>query len=461
MNFDRNKYFPSQEKKNEGATSRQGDRNETELDLSPIPCLPNISSYPNARFPGSTPARSRDMPLIVTPESGESFDSSGSGVFSSPTATPKPPLSIPPMTRPPSPTPLTTRPPMTRPPMTSLPTTRPLPPRPPNIPVFPNKQKTPIDNSVSIRPTPKPQINPSHNTKGVESLALQMQQLKLDHAKAMKDKEVEIHFLRCTATDSSLATVNALIAKKQLKDWTLSKNLPDWEKMSPEEVEEEIRVRGNQHKLVYDPKNPPRISRYATGTTVVSREDYFRSLLGEMRQKTKGASIPSKRFEGAPPSPLPVGRPPNPAPDPLDVNHFIARGARPKEPVRKQKPFDTKAMNSTADSMLRPQKSPPSALPSSKKNKASRSAPAASATPFAPISSTVKSSDGRVIKVTVKAGENDPSKKPPPPATRKYDPVGDWTPADGCPDGCKAKIGNYDSLITHRTRCPNRRKPQK
>ena len=118
-------------------------------------------------------------------------------------------------------------------------------------------------------------------------------------------------------------------------------------------------------------------------------------------------------------------------------------------------------MNSTALSILRPPISPPSALPSSKKNKASRSAPAASATPFAPISSTVKSSDGRVIKVTVKAGENDPSKKPPPPATRKYDPVGDWTPADGCPDGCKAKIGNYDSLITHRTRCPNRRKPQK
>ena len=56
MNFDRNKGFPNQEKKNEGANRRQGDRNETELDLSPIPCLPNISSYPNARFPGSTPA---------------------------------------------------------------------------------------------------------------------------------------------------------------------------------------------------------------------------------------------------------------------------------------------------------------------------------------------------------------------------------------------------------------------
>ena len=116
-----------------------------------------------------------------------------------------------------------------------------------------------------------------------------MNQLKLDHSKAMKEKEVEIHFLRCTATDSSLATVNALMAKKELKDWTLSKNLPDWGKMSPEEVEEKIRIRGSQHKLVYNPENPPRISRIATGSTVVSREDYFRSLLGEMRQKTKGA----------------------------------------------------------------------------------------------------------------------------------------------------------------------------
>ena len=74
----------------------------------------------------------------------------------------------------------------------------------------------------------------------------------------------------------------------------------------------------------YNPENPPRITCIATGTAIVSRQAYFRSLLGEMRQKTKGASIPSKQFEGAPPSPLPVGRPPNPASEPLDVNHFIA-----------------------------------------------------------------------------------------------------------------------------------------
>jgi hypothetical protein len=116
MNFDRNKCFPNQEKKNEeGATRRQGDRNETELNLSPIPCLPNISSYPNTRFPGSTPARPRDMPVLATPELGESFDSSGPDVFSSPAAKPKPPTPKPPMTRPPMTRPPTITPPMTRP----------------------------------------------------------------------------------------------------------------------------------------------------------------------------------------------------------------------------------------------------------------------------------------------------------------------------------------------------------
>ena len=174
-----------------------------------------------------------------------------------------------------------------------------------------------------------------------------------------------------------------------------------------------------------------------------------------MRQKTKGASIPSKRFEGAPPSPLPVGRPPNPASDPLDVNHFIARGAKPKEKVLKPKPVDTQAMNRSADSSLRLQKSPPTGLPSGKKTKASGSA---SEKPFTPISSTVTLDDGRVIQLAVKAGQNDPSQKPPSPEKRKYERVGDWR--DGCPN-CSARIGSYDSFITHRGRCPNKPKPQK
>ena len=114
-------------------------------------------------------------------------------------------------------------------------------------------------------------------------------------------------------------------------------------------------------------------------------------------------------------------------------------------------------MNSTADSILRPSKSPPTALPSGKKTKASGSTSGASATPCAPISLTVTLGDGRIIQLALKPGKNDPSKKPPPPEKRKYNPVGDWTPADGC----SSKIGNYDSLKPHRTRCPNKRKPQK
>ena len=36
----------------------------------------------------------------------------------------------------------------------------------------------------------------------------------------------------------------------------------------------------------YNPENSPRISRIATGTAIVSHKAYFRSLLGEMLQKT-------------------------------------------------------------------------------------------------------------------------------------------------------------------------------
>ena len=53
---------------------------------------------PNAHLPGSTPApprtHSRDMPVLVTPELGKSFDSSG--VSPSPAATPCRPPRIPP-----------------------------------------------------------------------------------------------------------------------------------------------------------------------------------------------------------------------------------------------------------------------------------------------------------------------------------------------------------------------------
>ena len=110
-----------------------------------------------------------------------------------------------------------TRPPTPRHPTPALPTPRLPTSRPPDIPIFPNQKKTQIDDSIPICPTPKPQIDPSHIKKSYETLTAQMKQLKLDHAKAIKEKDVEIHFLRCTASDSSLETVNTLMAKRNLR----------------------------------------------------------------------------------------------------------------------------------------------------------------------------------------------------------------------------------------------------
>ena len=60
-------------------------------------------------------------------------------------------------------------------------------------------------------------------------------------------KDLEIHYLRCGATDSKIATVNALLSVppgKSVKGSTLSKDLPLLKNMSLADVEWEIRVRG-------------------------------------------------------------------------------------------------------------------------------------------------------------------------------------------------------------------------
>ena len=113
------------------------------------------------------------------------------------------------------------------------------------------------------------------------------------------------------------------------------------------------------------------------------------------------------------------------------INHFIARGAKPKETICKPKPLDTQAMNCTADIILHHETSPATGMPSGKKTKASRSASAAFATPFTLLSSTVTLVYGRVIQLAVTAAKNDPSKKAPPPEKMQYNPVGDWR--EGCP----------------------------
>ena len=118
-----------------------------------------------------------------------------------------------------------------------------------------------------------------------------------------------------------------------------------------------------------------------TGKLHYSRESSFRDLLKDLRNRAYGAAIPSKEYEGPPPSdsPLPVGttrnRPPNPPtkkgtfgpilPPPHDVNHFLTTGTKQKVP--KEKPVDQVAMEKTLDQIFRPKISPPPGIPIDKK----------------------------------------------------------------------------------------------
>jgi hypothetical protein len=144
--------------------------------------------------------------------------------------------------------------------------------------------------------------------------------------------------------------------------WTSFDNLPVLKNMSPAEVEQEIRVRGYGHRLIYGPKNPPPKKDFATGTSSYWRESVFRDLLDGLRKKTHGASIPSKEYEGPPLTnfPLPVGPTCNPPPSrpikkgtfgpnlpPYDVNYSLATGT--KQRIPKEKPVDTVAMNRALD----------------------------------------------------------------------------------------------------------------
>ena len=132
--------------------------------------------------------------------------------------------------------------------------------------------------------------------------------------------------------------------------------------MSPAEVEQEIRVRGYGHRLIYGPKNPPPKKDFATGTSVYSRESVFRDILAELREKAHGAAIPSREYKGPFPSnsPLPVGatcnlppKPPvkkgtvGPSQPPYDVNYSLATST--KQNVPREKPVDQVALKNALD----------------------------------------------------------------------------------------------------------------
>jgi hypothetical protein len=213
----------------------------------------------------------------------------------------------------------------------------------------------------------------------IGSLLAEIQRLKVGHAEDLLTRDKENHYLRCqlgVAGADNLETFNKLIANSIAEGWTSFDDLPVLKNMSSAQVEWEIRVRGYAHRLIYDPKHPPPKKDFATGRSFYSRESFFRDLLEELRNKAYGAAIPSKEYQGSPPSdsPKPVGaarnHPPNRStkkgtfgpnlPPPLGVNHFLTTGT-------KQKPVDQVAMKKTLDQIFRPKISPPPGIPIDKK----------------------------------------------------------------------------------------------
>ena len=306
----------------------------------------------------------------------------------------------------------------------------------------------------------------------IGSLLAEIKKLKVGHAEDLRARDKENHYLRCqlgAVGADHLRTFDKLMVNDEAEGWTSFDDLPVLKNMSPAEVEQEIKVRGYGHRLVYDPKHPPPKKDFATGRSFYSRESYFRDLLEELRNKAYGAAIPSKEYVGPPlsNSPFPVGatrnHPPNRPtkkgtfgpnlPPPLDVNHFLTTGT-------KQKPVDQVAMQKTVDQIFRPKISPPPGIPIDKKSRSS-SMPVASGSSThvapapVPTASSINLSEGRTLNVNVSSGENDPAKKPPPAnPKKKYNKIVNWW--EGCPycDDIPKSYNSYRQHVSYR--CKNR-----
>ena len=111
---------------------------------------------------------------------------------------------------------------------------------------------------------------------------------------------LEIHFLRSTLAVHGaphLETVNQLMGRTVVPPGLVRleehKKVTD---MSLGEVLQEIAVRGYQTTYTYDPEKPPTANHPAGGTRTISEESYYRECLSGLREKTKGAPIPSKPY---------------------------------------------------------------------------------------------------------------------------------------------------------------------
>ena len=119
----------------------------------------------------------------------------------------------------------------------------------------------------------------------------EIQKLKVGHAKDLRARDRENHYLRCqlgAAGADHLRTFDILMADDAAEGWTSFNDLPAIKNMSPAEVEHEIRVRGYGHRLIFDPKHPLPKKDFATGTSFYTRKS---SLLKDLRNRAYGAAI--------------------------------------------------------------------------------------------------------------------------------------------------------------------------
>ena len=290
-------------------------------------------------------------------------------------------------------------------------------------------------------------------------LLAKMKKMEVDHAENLRNRDRENHYLRCqlgVTGAEHLETFNKLMSDDTAEGWTSFDKLPMLKNMSPAEVEQEIRVRGHGHRLVYGPKNPPPKKDFATGTSVYSRESVFRDILAELRKKADGASIPSREYKGPLPSnsPLHVGatrnlppKPPvkkgtvGPSQPPYDVNYSLATGQ--KNP--REKPVDQVALKNAVDQAFvktnRPSSNPV----------ASGSATVRPSVPFTlPPASSVSLDDGTVVNINLKWAENTPSKQPP---KRDYESIPDNWAQEPCPFCGSIISSSKGAYGTHRSRC--------
>ena len=126
----------------------------------------------------------------------------------------------------------------------------------------------------------------------IGSLLAEIQKLKVGHAKDLWARDKENHYLRCqlgAGGADHLRTFGNLMADDAAEGWTSFDDLPAIKNMSPAEVEQEIRVRGYGHRLIFDPKHLPPKKDFATGTSFYSRESSFRYLLKDLRNRASVA----------------------------------------------------------------------------------------------------------------------------------------------------------------------------